>query len=119
MDTRQNYRENRDYYIEYEKSRMRQPHRVLARMEYARTDGGKCAMRKAQTKYRGKYPEKYNTHNITCNAIRDGILVRQPCAICGEEKVEAHHDNYNLPLQVTWLCREHHLERHGKQPIRF
>jgi len=47
-------------------------------------------------------------------AIRTGKLVKQPCWTCGEEKVEAHHPDYDKPLDVIWLCRKHHLEIHKK-----
>jgi hypothetical protein len=49
---------------------------------------------------------------ITSAAIRAGKLVREPCAVCGEEKVDAHHDDYSKPLDVLWLCRLHHNRRH-------
>jgi hypothetical protein len=43
--------------------------------------------------------------------MRDKHLDRQPCEICGE-KAEAHHDNYDKPLEVRWLCFFHHREWH-------
>jgi len=48
------------------------------------------------------------------NAIKAGKLTKEPCQVCGELKVEAHHDSY-LPkdkLNVMWLCKEHHKLRH-------
>jgi len=51
-------------------------------------------------------------------AVRTGRLVRQPCADCGAEKVQAHHHNGYDPeheLDVVWLCRPHHMARHGRQ----
>ncbi len=45
-------------------------------------------------------------------AIKSGALVRQPCEVCGAEKVDAHHDDYSKPLDVRWLCRKHHLHHH-------
>jgi hypothetical protein len=36
-------------------------------------------------------------------------LVPQPCEVCGATKVEKHHPDYSKPLEVRWLCREHHL----------
>jgi hypothetical protein len=47
------------------------------------------------------------------NAKDSGILTIQPCEVCGSTiRVEAHHDNYFLPLQVNWLCATHHRRRH-------
>jgi hypothetical protein len=44
---------------------------------------------------------------------RNGTLVVQPCEVCGSTfKIEAHHDNYFLPLQINWLCATHHRRRH-------
>jgi hypothetical protein len=46
------------------------------------------------------------------HAIKTGKLVRLPCFVCGSEKVEAHHPDYSAPLDVVWLCRQHHMEIH-------
>lgn len=43
--------------------------------------------------------------------MRDKHLVRKPCEVCGEQ-AEAHHDDYNKPLEVRWLCFKHHREWH-------
>jgi hypothetical protein len=45
-------------------------------------------------------------------AIQSGKLIRQPCEVCGELRVQAHHDDYSKPLDVKWLCTKHHAERH-------
>lgn len=55
---------------------------------------------------------KRAAHVITGNAIRDGRLIKQPCEVCGEVQVNAHHDDYEKPLQVRWLCKKHHAEHH-------
>lgn len=47
-------------------------------------------------------------------SLRRGELRKGLCEICGEEKVEAHHDDYNKPLEVRWLCKKHHVEWHDK-----
>ena len=49
---------------------------------------------------------------MTGAAIRLGILVPQPCEVCGTSKVVAHHTDYAKPLDVRWLCDPHHLS-HG------
>ena len=46
------------------------------------------------------------------NAVKKGILVRSPtCEKCGILcKTQGHHDDYDKPLTVIWLC----LTCHGK-----
>lgn len=47
------------------------------------------------------------------DAVRSGKMVKQPCHVCGELKVEAHHPDYSRPLDVVWLCKAHHREVHS------
>ena len=44
--------------------------------------------------------------------LRRGKVQKKPCIICGSEDSQAHHQDYNKPLDVIWLCREHHLLVH-------
>lgn len=47
-------------------------------------------------------------------AIKRGELKRGSCQVCGTDAhVHAHHDDYSKPLDVRWLCREHHREHHA------
>jgi hypothetical protein len=56
---------------------------------------------------------KTKAHGEVGYAIQTGKLVRQPCERCGtEENVVAHHEDYSKPLDVVWLCKRHHKERH-------
>ena len=45
-------------------------------------------------------------------AVAAGTLEREPCLFCGAERVEAHHHDYDAPLDVTWLCSVHHALAH-------
>jgi hypothetical protein len=69
-----------------------------------------------QRKRRAKYPEKAKARNAVSNALRDGRILRQPCEVCGA-KAQAHHDDYSKPLEVRWLCFQHHRERAHKQTV--
>ena len=51
-------------------------------------------------------------HNAVARAIAKGLLVRQPCERCGNEKSIAHHDDYDRKLDVMWLCQPCHKQRH-------
>ena len=57
-------------------------------------------------------PIQKRCYRITSNALRDGRLKRGLCEDCGSEKVEAHHDDYEKPFEVRWLCRRHHIQLH-------
>jgi len=102
---------NAEYYRQYDKERANLPHRVAARKAYAKTEAGKLAIKKAHQSYVENYPLRRAAHIITGNAIRNGILKKQPCLICGENS-EAHHPDYSRPLDVIWLCTKHHKETH-------
>ena len=60
-----------------------------------------------------RYPERVKARQIVADAIRAGKLKREPCEKCGGTIVHAHHDDYEKPLDVKWLCRKHHRDEHG------
>ena len=84
-------------------------------MEYAKTDAYKQSTAKFQKVWSSKNADKRHAHVATSNAIRHGKLVKMPCEVCGSVNVEAHHDDYNQPLAVRWLCVTHHAEHHKMQ----
>ena len=51
-------------------------------------------------------------HRKVLNAVKRGELKPQPCEVCGEVKAMAHHDDYDKPLEVRWLCHSHHALHH-------
>ena len=94
----------------------------IRRLEYYRHYDRKRGTRGAGTKdqnatrrYHALNPHKRAAHWATSNTIRDGRLIRQPCEVCGHEPAEAHHDDYNKPLDVRWLCTTHHAEHHKRE----
>lgn len=111
-DVRKNYLENIEFYKEQERNRAMLPHRVAQRAEYQATEAGKAAVRAGKLRYMMRNPVKRKAHIAVSNAIRDGVLERQPCEICQESKAQAHHDDYSKPLDVRWLCTKHHAEWH-------
>lgn len=62
-------------------------------------------------RYRNK--EKRKAHRIVETALKTGKLISQPC-FCGSMSVHAHHDDYDKPLEVDWLCPQHHKDKHAK-----
>ncbi len=64
--------------------------------------------------YANKYSERYRARYLVHNAIRDGKLERSIfCEECGlPADTQGHHEDYNQPLNVDWLCRKCHTELH-------
>ncbi len=55
-------------------------------------------------------------HCLVQRAVARGELQRpEACSGCGRKGyVEAHHEDYFLPLTVTWLCRGCHRVEHNR-----
>lgn len=69
-------------------------------------------------KARLEHPEKYAAHRLVHRAVKRGDLVKKPCLVCGEQKVEAHHEDHSQPLAVIWLCPLHHRRHEFGKPIK-
>ena len=54
---------------------------------------------------------RLSTHRYK-EAKKTGKLEKLPCIVCGSLEVEGHHPDYDQPLQVVWLCKDHHREVH-------
>lgn len=67
---------------------------------------------------RRRYEKRKDSTIHKCNlatnqAIGRGDLVRQPCEVCGTTtRIHAHHEDHTKPLEVRWLCAEHHHALH-------
>ncbi|MCK5610798.1 hypothetical protein KAR91_53490 [Candidatus Pacearchaeota archaeon] len=77
---------------------------------------GKCKQSRSvsKAKYRAKYPQKDKAHSAISRGILAGKIIRQPCQKCGSnENIQAHHEDYDKPLDVMWLCIKHHSDIHA------
>jgi hypothetical protein len=87
----------------YDRKRAQRPENIQRRTRYTK-------------KFRNENPEKYKAHTIVGNAIRDGLLTKQPCEMCGSaDKTHAHHEDYDKPLKVIWLCPACHSLVHHEE----
>lgn len=64
-------------------------------------------------KYRAKNPRRNAIYQQVFYALKIGKIKKGLCERCGCEKVEAHHEDYDKPLEVRWLCKKHHREIHS------
>jgi hypothetical protein len=89
---------------------------LTANRERQKTVRGAANHAKANKAYRQRHALKYKAHIIVNNAVRDGLLLKGPCEVCGLQSAEAHHDDYSFPLRVRWLCQAHHKQWHRDHP---
>ena len=88
------------------------PKRILKSKEWLKSEKGKEL-------YRRRYAQnkiQVRVYRTIQRLIKAGIILRQPCEICGTENGNAHHPDYSQPLKIVWLCQKHHAEIHWKKP---
>ena len=56
--------------------------------------------------------KKANARSYVNTYVRRKKVERKPCEVCQNEKAEKHHEDYDKPLDVKWLCRSCHLTHH-------
>ena len=56
--------------------------------------------------------KKANSRSYANTYQKRGKLVKQPCVVCGCNDSQKHHEDYDKPLSVDWLCRPCHLDYH-------
>ena len=98
-DVAKHREENLEKIRQYDRERAKRPERIKACLQVNR------AWRQAD-KRRGA------AHNAVARAVRLGRLTPEPCERCGCEKSLAHHEDYDKPLEVVWLCQPCHKQRH-------
>lgn len=95
------YHENKNGFADKAKKRTASAHQKNPRGHYDRN-----------LEYMRRNPQKVACAAAVGKAIADGLLEKLPCEICGKQTAEAHHEDYDKPLDVIWLCKKHHGERH-------
>lgn len=82
---------------------------------YKKSPKGRATQLRASNLAYKRYPEKAIARQRLRYAVSRGEITKQPCEVCGIEKVEAHHylgyakENW---YDVKWLCRDHHRDAH-------
>lgn len=69
--------------------------------------------------YRNNNPTKIKARKIVYSAIRNKSIISKPCVECNNKKTEAHHEDYDKPLEIIWLCKKHHIVYDKKLKEKF
>jgi len=110
--------DNIDKVRAYDRKRGSFPHRVEARVEYAKTEQGRIAIRRGKDKWEKANPVKRKAQQLIATEVRAGRFTRQPCAVCDRPNTHGHHPDYSKPLDVIWVCPRHHSMTHKLERLK-
>lgn len=110
----------REYYIQDKpkkrrlarEGQARHRERIAARRRQHRLDHPE--LYRARDKKKSRSPQAKARRRLHA-AINRGVIVRPTqCSDCGtsDRPIQAHHEDYNQPFNVKWLCSRCHGERH-------
>lgn len=91
-----------------------QPQRKEALQIRSKTEKQRLIKKIACNKYYYNNIIKNHSRAITKYALSCGRLIRaDKCEFCGSTQyIQGHHEDYEHPMQITWLCRTCHANRH-------
>lgn len=113
---RRNRAKKADYYRAYDRKRYRDsPDRKENARKSANSPAGMISRARYAEKIKIENPEKLKARRAISNGIRDGKIERgTACHFCASShNLQAHHEDYDHPLDVVWLCAKCHGKLHG------
>ena len=93
-----------DHYRKYDRERAKKDSRIANAISITR-------------EWRAQDKRRLAAHSAVARAIKKGDLVKKPCDSCGSTLSLAHHDNYEKPLDVRWMCQSCHKKLHEKEKL--
>lgn len=104
-----------EFYRAYDRKRYRDdPDRKARCQEMGKRPEYAATKAEAVARSMAEEPEKWKARRAVAYAIKAGNLDRgAECYFCGSDKnIHAHHEDYNHPLDVVWLCSSCHGKLH-------
>jgi hypothetical protein len=84
--------------------------RKIYMVAYRKSAAGKLSNIKTAHMQARKNPQRAKAEWALNHAVRSGRVAKaNKCCFCGSaHKIEGHHYDYSLPLDVIWLCHKCH-----------
>lgn len=109
--------------IKYSKTKNKQYHmcrpcNAKRARKYHATPGGGENRRQCLYRSTKKHLHKQQARQKVYHAVKAGKIEKpENCSSCDEvpKKMEAHHTDYEKPLEVMWLCTGCHADQHRKE----
>ena len=105
-DANKHRTDNLEKIRKYDRERGKNPQRIASCIEVTKA-------------WRNEDERRQKAHSKVAYAIKKGVLTKMPCVRCGEQKSLAHHEDYDKPLEVMWLCQPCHKQRHKELKEEF
>ena len=91
---------------------------ILNQIKNRRSTGQMATYERERYANDAEFNKRKKARNAILIRLKRGTLERGCCEVCGEANAEAHHVDYNRPLDVRWLCTTHHLAVHKQEAQR-
>ena len=102
----------KEYQKEYQKTDACKEYRKEYKKEYRKTDACKESQKESVKKSNLKYPNARKSR-LYFGRNKHKINTYDNCEKChSTNRVEAHHHDYDIPLGVTFLCKDCHVDWH-------
>jgi hypothetical protein len=98
-DVSKHREQNLEKIREYDRTRGKLPERIKKSIAFTKA-------------WRSQDKRRVAAHNAVARALKLGQLTPRPCEKCSCEITVAHHEDYDKPLDVVWLCQSCHKKRH-------
>ncbi len=53
-----------------------------------------------------------NARRKSNELVKKGKIKKESCVVCGDTNTLIHHEDYDNPFRIIWLCEFHHKEYH-------
>lgn len=76
---------------------------------------GKLRKKRSSRNYRIIHSDRAKATSLLRYSVGKGYIIKpKECSKCYKEWkiIDGHHEDYNKPLEVIWLCRPCHLQLH-------
>jgi len=87
--------------------------------KYRQSEKGKVNGRLKSKRYHQRHKLQFMVRRKVRTALANGILSKpDKCEICHQAiSLNGHHEDYQKPLEVMWLCPRCHNNIHGRKII--
>ena len=116
------YEKHRDKILKYSKKYNMKHCKERRKKHQKYNEKHRDELNKKYKEYKIKNPEKVKARRDLSNAIRDKKIIKpDKCSKCDGNfyKIEGHHEDYNKPFDIIWLCKSCHKEIHNEKREMF